>query len=458
MTMLAPPDRAVPADRPSRPTACVVGGGIAGVSAAVRLAEAGWRVTLLESRPYLGGRATSHTDPRTGEPLDNCQHVLLRCCTAMTGLLDTLGVADEVEWHDRLHFIDERGRVDVIASSPLPAPAHLAPSLLRCRFLSPRAKWAVARGMLALRRDDPAPDAMTFAEWLRRHRQPAEAVERFWSPVAVSALNESPGRASAAMAAKVFRDSLLGSRDAFHVGVPRVPLVRLYERVGDLLRTAGGEVRLGTRVARLGVAGGRVSGVTCTRGDVCRADAYVCALPPERVSGVMPPEAAADDSRFAALGRLEFSPIVGVHLWLDRIVLPCPQAALVGSPLHWVFDRGTAPDGTRHLHAVTSAAREWAALSREEITRRVTNELHRYLPASRAAKLVRAEAYKERRATFSATAASESLRPPAAGAIDNLFLAGDYCRTGWPATMEGAARSGYAAADAAIASRKAVSV
>ena len=455
MTTLTPPNDVLRGRADGRPTACVVGGGIAGVAAAVRLADAGWKVTLLESRKYLGGRATSHADPRTGEPLDNCQHVLLRCCTTMVDLLERLAVSGDVAWHDRLYFLDERGRRHVMRAAPLPSPAHLAPSLLSCGFLSARAKLAVARAMVALMREPPPPDDMTFAEWLCRHGQPQEAVSRFWSVVVVSALNETPDRASAAMAAKVFRDAFLGPRNAYEVGVPRVPLVRLYQRVGEVLRRAGGEARVGTGVDSIDVEHGRVTGVQCADG-MHAADAYVCALPPERLDKVFAPAARAEDERLSAAGRLCFSPIVGIHLWFDRRVLDRPFAALVGSPLHWVFDRGIGPEGGQRLHGVTSAAREWADLPREEVVRRASAELHRYAPASAGARLVRAEVFKERRATFSPSPGAEALRPATTGAVRNLYLAGDYCRTGWPATMEGAARSGYLAADAAIRSRKAV--
>lgn len=432
-----------------RRTACVLGGGIAGVAAAVRLAGAGWRVTLVESRNHLGGRATSHTDPRTGEPLDNCQHVLMRCCTTLLDLFERLGVIDQIEWHDRLHFVDDRGRHHVMRAAPLPAPLHLGPALLTCRFLSGGAKLAVARGMAALLRGPPPPDELSFAEWLQRHRQPDEAVERFWSVVIVSALNVRPADASAAAAAKVFVDAFLRGRRSYQLGVPRVPLVRLYENTARLLRAAGGAVRVGTSVAAINVEGTSVESVTFAGGSGLRAAAYVSALPLERLDGVLSAGAKAADPRLSRLTGFSFSPIVGLHLWFDRRVLTVPHAALLGSPLHWVFDRGLATDGSQHLHGVISAATEWADLPRDEIVRRVTVELHRYLPGTRAAVVRRAEVYKERRATFAASPGVERLRPPAVGTIRNLFLAGDYCRTGWPATMESAARSGYLAADGA---------
>ena len=443
----APPPRA---PRCGGPSALVLGGGLAGIAAAVSLADAGWRVTLLEGRKHLGGRATSHVDPRTGEPLDNCQHVLIRRCTRLVALLGRLGVADDIEWHDRLHFLRPGGRHDVLRRSPLPAPLHLAPSLLGCGFLGAGAKLAVSSSMLRVIAGDRGSDDVSFADWLRARRQPAEAVERFWSPVVVSALNECVERASSAAALHVFREGFLADRAGYEVGVPRVPLVRLYDGAGEVLRRAGGTVLAGTPARAVHMEGGRVRGVACGAGRPFRADAYVCALPPERVAKVFAPPAADADPRLSAGGRLAFSPIVGIHLWFDRPVLYLPHAALVGSSLHWLFDRGVGPDGRQHLHGVISAARDHADLPAARIVAEACSEVARFLPAARGAVLLRGEVIKERRATFSPAVGAERLRPEAAGPIDNLFLAGDYCRTGWPATMEGAVRSGELAAAAAV--------
>jgi len=448
-------------------SAIVVGAGLAGIAAAVRLAEAGWRVTLFEARKQLGGRATSHVDPRTGRRLDNCQHVLLGCCTEAIDLFGRLGVDDRIEWHDELYFLSEGGRADRFARCALPPPAHLLPPLLSCSFLSWTSKFAVVRAMRAMRngRDQwlasGGGDDMSFAEWLRRHRQPRQAVERFWSVVIVSALNESIESVSAAAALKVFRDAFLGGANGSRLGVPRVPLADLYERTDALLRRSGGSVVTSTPVGGLNVRDGQVESVRSGDGRVLTADAYVVAVSLDRVERLFPPHIAGLDDRFAALERFTFSPILGIHLWFDRRVLRVPHAVLVNSPLHWVFDRGVDEQGAQHLHAVVSAARQWVGLPAPAILEHVLAELHRYLPSCRPARLVRGEVIKERKATFAPTPGIESIRPSATGSIPNLFLCGDYCRTGWPATMEGAVRSGYMAAaaidgDASLAARLAI--
>jgi zeta-carotene desaturase len=438
----------------STPSAIVIGAGLAGIAAAIRLAEAGWQVTLFEARKQLGGRATSHVDPQTGKRLDNCQHVLLGCCTQTIDLLRRLGVDDQVEWHDAVHFVSEGGRVDVFRPSWLPSPAHLLPSFLRCTFLSWRSKVAIARAMRAIHRGDDGHgggggEDLTFAQWLDHHRQPREALDRFWSVVVVSALNETIEAASAALAIKVFRDGFLGGPGAHRIGVPRVPLVQLYERTEALLQRHHGSIVTSTPVSGLNVRDGLVHSVRSGDGRVLTGDAYVVAVSLEKLAKLLPPRIGAFDNRFAAIDRFAFSPILGLHLWFDRCVLDLPHAVLVGSPLHWVFDRGVDEQGRQHLHAVVSAAREWAALPSPAVLERALAELHRYLPRSRVAQLVRGEVIKERKATFAPAPGIDAVRPGATGPIENLFLCGDYCRTGWPATMESAVRSGYLAAAAA---------
>ena len=455
MTQLAHDPPRLSERRAAGRSAIVVGAGLAGIAAAVRLAEAGWRVTLFEARKQLGGRATSHVDPRTGRRLDNCQHVLLGCCTEALDLFNRLGVDDRIEWHDELYFLSERGQVDRFGRSPLPAPAHHLPSLFSCRFLSWTSKFAIVRAMHAMRngRDQGLAsggggDDVSFAQWLRRYRQPREAVERFWSVVIVSALNESIELVSASAALKVFRDAFLAGPHGSRLGVPRVPLAGLYERTDALLRRSGGSVVTSTPVGGLNVRNGRVESIRSGDGRVLTADAFVVAVSLDRIERLFPPHIARLDDRFAALDRFTFSPILGIHLWFDRRVLGVPHAVLVNSPLHWVFDRGVDEGGAQHLHAVVSAARHWVGLPAPAILEHVLAELHRYLPSCRPSRLVRGEVIKERKATFAPTPGVETIRPAATGAIANLFLCGDYCRTGWPATMEGAVRSGYLAAAA----------
>ena len=436
-------------------SAVVLGGGLAGIAAAVRLAEAGLRVTLVERRARLGGRATSHLDARTDQLLDNCQHVVLGCCTNLIDLYARLGVADLIEWHDRLHFLDRHGCHDVMRRGGWPAPLHLAGSLMKFRCLGWRAKGSIAAALAGMCRNTSAGNrelsTISFAEWLRRHHQPPEAVERFWNVVVVSALNGTVGHVSAAYALQVFRQGFMAHRDAYLVGLPRVPLVRLYDTAKSLVKDRGGRVVTGNAARALRFDGRRVTGVELRCGRRIIGDVYVSALPFDNLHRIAPDDLRAADARLGRLGEFETSPILGVHLWFDRPVTDLPHMVLVDSPLQWVFNRGVDPATNRqYLHAVISAAQDWVDLPAEEILRRVRGELSAYLPAAVDADLVDGRVIKERRATFAPVPGVDAIRPPASGAVENLFLAGDWCQTGWPATMEGAVRSGYLAAAAVV--------
>ena len=435
----------------NRPTALVLGGGLAGISAALALRESGYRVTLIESRKRLGGRASSSVLP-SGQPLDNCQHVVMGCCTALIDLYRRLDVLHLIEWHDEVHFIDRHGAHDVLRPSFLPAPLHLAGSALRFRSISTTAKFAIARAMAALIRIPPASRhefaPITFAEWLRQHRQSTDAMTRFWTPVIVSALNGRPEDVAASYAIQVFQEGFLANRAAQRIGIPQVPLLDLYEPARRSIAQHGGEVITGAGVERLLFDEDRIAGVELFNGQRLSADTYVSALPHARLAEVAPEALLRADPRIASANQLRPSPILGVHLWYDRRVTDLPHFVLVDSPLQWVFNKGTDA-GRHHLHAVVSAADEWMSVPPEQIVTRAADELSHYLPAARSAIVVEARAMKERRATFLPSPGSDAHRPAAAGPVPNLFLAGDWCRTGWPATMEGAVRSGLLAAAAA---------
>ncbi|MDX2016352.1 MAG: hydroxysqualene dehydroxylase HpnE [Planctomycetota bacterium] len=433
----------------------IAGGGIAGIAAALDLARAGVRVTLVETRKKLGGRATSFVDARTGETLDNCQHVAMGCCPAYLSLCKDLGVDHLLTWTRAQHWHEAGGRVSVLKPGLLPAPAHFAEAFTLARFLTLREKIAIARGMLALRGATPLRGLLapgrTFSEVLRDLRQPEGAVRKFWLPVIVSACNLHPDRADANLAAKVFREGFLRSARDTEIGVSSVPLVRLYDAAFDLIQARGGTVILGASVERLtptSLALSRAEGDA-----LLTADAVVCALPCERVPGVVDP--AFHDERFAAIAQTEFSPILGVHLFFDRPVLSTPHAVLVDRPTQWIFRKD---DQGARLHAVISAADDWMPLTEDQIASRVLDDLAACVPASRGAKLVSVRAVKEKRATFAATPAFQASRPATVRADGGgVILAGDYIvPTGdpdlipWPATMEGATRSGQAAAREAL--------
>ncbi len=437
----------------------VAGGGLAGIAAALRLVEFGVEVTLLETRRKLGGRATSFTDPRTGEVLDNCQHVMLGCCTNYEDLLARLGAAHLIRWHTEQYWLEAvpdastRERCSVLRPGLLPAPLHYALSLARATLLSQRQQRTLARACLAiLRADRRDHDDRTFADFLADLDQPPDLIARFWSPIVVSACNADVARVSAAAALHVFQDGFLANPRAGIMGVPAVPLIRLYDRAYNALERAGGRVLLGESVERI-----EPRRVITASGREFPADRVICALPFERVAKALDPALAAADPRIAPLARFTHSPILGVHITFDRPVLPHPHAVLVQRPTQWLFrrhDDAETAAGVQTLHAVISAADDWIDLPEPDIAAKVLADIHACVPAARAARVLAVRAVKEKRATFAPVPGLARLRPAAAPPAhltdDAPILAGDYTDTGWPATMEGATRSGYTAAAVAL--------
>jgi hydroxysqualene dehydroxylase len=466
----------------------VVGGGLAGIAAAVRLADAGVAVTLVETRQRLGGRATSFVDPQSGLVLDNCQHVLLGCCTNLLDLYQRLGVRDRIRWHRRLLFTDSAGRIDVLEADDLPAPFHLTMSLLGFAGLTWREKLAIARGMFALirlgRTGRDAWHDRTFSQWLRLHRQPDGVIEKFWAVIIISALNETPDRVAAHHAMQVFQEGFLAHADAYAMGVSAVPLLQLYDAAQHAIERAGGTVMLATSAERIAFDAQRrhVTGLHIAGDRFLEADALLSAVPFDRLAKLCPPTLRDAEPRLAGLEKIDVSPIIGIHLWLARDdgqpAMPLPHLIFMQSPLQWVFNKGPEPfaqrgrepfsspapttgttaemtpvpflAGAQHVHGVISAAREWVDQPAEAIAAMAVKELRKVLPTARSAKLVHHRVVKEKRATFAAVPGFEALRPSAAGAVGNFLIAGDWADTGWPATMEGAARSGHLAAAAAM--------
>ena len=440
----------------SAPTVLVIGGGLAGLAAAAALAPRGFRVTVLESRQRLGGRAGSFTDAATGQLVDACQHVSMGCCTNFAHFCRTVGIDHLLAPQRKLYFVTPDRRTSVFKADPWPAPLHLGRALLGAHYLTPGDKLRVGYGLAMLLREKPDADP-PLLPWLEAHRQNRRTIDRFWGVVLTSALNETVDRVGLKYARKVFRDGFVRHRDGFTVYVPSVPLGRFY---GPELRAwferHGVTIRENAAARRLAVAppGRPRNGVECVElrdGTTVRADWYVLAVPFDRVTDLLPAELVAREPYFGNATRLSPSPITSVHLWFDRRVMNLPHAVLVECLGQWAFDRGESAPGEHYLQVVVSAARPLRGLGRDEVQRQIVDELGRLFPAVRAATLLRAKVVTEHAATFSAVPGVDRWRPPQASPLANLAVAGDWTATGWPATMEGAVRSGYLAAEAILA-------
>jgi len=453
----------------------VIGGGLAGLSSAVALAEAGCRVSLSEKRPHLGGRATSYTLP-DGSEVDNCQHVTLGCCTNLADFYRRVGAADRIRFYDRLYFVDAKGRRSAIEASRLfPPPLHMAPSFLWFSALTWADKIGIARAMLAIARAGGSPpdiDSISMLDWLRRMKQTSGAIERFWRVVLVSALDEELGRTAARYGIEVFWKAFLGSRAGYRVGIPTVPLAELYEGCRIAVERKGGEVKLRAGVREIRVEGDRFTGVVMDDGAKIPADGCIAAVPHDVLLEMAPKAWSDAGGSLAGLRKLKTSPITGVHFWYDRIVMSEPFLTLLDHTTQWIFNKSLlSADVTKsgdarptnqsekptrnegqYLQLVISASYDLVPRSRQEIVELCKRELAEVLPATREAKLEKATVIKEVNATFSPEPGVDALRPAQQVGVRAFALAGDWTRTGWPATMEGAVRSGYLAAEALLAS------
>jgi len=434
-------------------TITVVGGGLAGLSSACALADAGYHVRLLERRPYVGGRASSYEHPGTGEVIDNCQHVLVGRCTNLIDLYRRLGALDSIRWYDHFTFIEPGGRKSVLQPSFLPAPLHSSFSFLRAHAFSLTDKLAIARGLSAFITGIPQDTEENFVHWLKRHGQTQRAIDRFWYPVLVSALNEDLDRISIRYAGKVFRETFLSSAQAGRMGIPSIPLSDLYGRAIDYLVARGGEVLLRTSVNAIEHDGDQW--IVRSGDQAFPSDAIVMALSFEALASLLPsmPQNTEAESLAAKLAQFEHSPITGIHLWFDREITELDHAVLLDSTIQWIFNKSRLQPGHRdqqgsYVELVVSASRSLVPMQRQEIIDLAMRELARFFPVVNTAKLIKATVVKEVRATYSVRPQLDTIRPTAESPWSGIFLAGDWVATGWPATMEGAVRSGYLAAEA----------
>lgn len=472
----------------SQPTVAIAGGGLAGLAAACALSDAGFRVALYEKRPFLGGRASSYEHPGTGEVVDNCQHVLFRVCTNLVEFYQRIGVGDQIRWFDQMNFIEPGGRISVMKSSFLPAPLHTAPSFLHFPFLTGADKLAIARALVPLTLAAQRDNGQSFRHWLDQHGQTTNAIHRFWRPILVSALSEELDRISISAAAQVVRESMR-SPQARQMGVPKIPLTDLYNAAGDYVRARGGDIHFRCSLE---------SFITDEKSVQLRVadseqtfDYLVASLPFDALARVLP-EAPESVGLRGKIKHFETSPITGIHLWFDRQISNLDHAVLLDRTIQWMFHKSRlqpmrmqesltlamnvrsghareqyesthavkgadsettrATEGGSYIELVVSSSKSLIDKSRSEIVEVALGEVREFFPAAREANLVKSAVIKEVNATYSPRPGIEAHRPGTVTSWPRVFLAGDWTATGWPATMEGAVRSGYLAAEAVVRS------
>lgn len=430
----------------------VVGAGVAGLSAATALSDSGYHVTVLDRKPFVGGRASSYEHPALHEVVD-CQHVLLGCCTNLVNLLERVHASECIRWYNTISFLEPGGRLSDIMPSSLPAPLHASASFLRAKMLDGRDKLAIARGMAHFLHGMPADDSESVASWLARSGQTERAVRHFWEPTLIVTLNDTMANCSLRYAAKVFRELFLKTSSGSRLGIPRIPLGELYGHAAAHLVEKGSAVH-----ERLSVDGmvrlddGRWSVVSAAKS--FEADAVVLAVSVDQMQGLLPklPSTVESGLLGSRLEQFVTSPYITTHLWFEEPFTDLHHAALLDVKYQWLFHKSKIRDWPEergsYIELVIGGSRELLPVGRAELVQLALDELAMFFPASRKARLVKSGVLKEARATFSVMPRMDANRPGQTSPWPGVFLAGDWTATDWPSTMEGAARSGYLAAEA----------
>jgi squalene-associated FAD-dependent desaturase len=443
---------------PDKVSIGIVGGGLAGLAAATALAEEDVSIQLFEARRHLGGRAGSFRIDGNGPPVDHCQHVAMACCTNFLDFCRRTGVSGHFRREQQLHFFgpDQR-RVDLRPPRWLPAPLHLAPFLSRLHYLTYRERWSVARALwrLARHRSQESESSPSMGQWLTAAGQSRQAQERFWNVVLVSALGESLDRASVAAARKVFVDGFMANRQAYQIDVPTLSLGELYdEHVARHLQSRDVTLHRETAVRQIQLTPEALALELADGSRQC-FDLLILAAPWRRVESLLAEDLHARLPEVHGWSEMPSSPITGVHLWFDRPLTDLTHAILVGHLSQWVFNHGGRPTGDKpqegyYYQVVISASRDLPMLGREDLVSRIVDELRAIWPEATQASMLRSQVVTQRDAVFSYTPGLDRRRPAQGTTVPGLILAGDWTRTAWPATMEGAVRSGYLAAEAVL--------
>jgi len=447
----------------------IVGGGFAGLSAGVALAQAGCRVRLIEQKPYLGGRARSFVDSTTGCVVDNGQHLFMNCYHDTLRFLETIGTLDRIRFQPRLtlQFLDRQGDATSLACPSLPAPWNLLAGVLASNNFTSREKLEILRLGRALHsssRDRSCPSGqLTVDQWLARLGQSENLRRNFWDLLAIAAMNEDSRLASAAVFERVLRLALFRSPEDSRLGLATKGLSECYtQAASDFIRAHGGSVETSCDVSRFSISDGACRGVGLRDSTTLEARVVLSAIPCFPFVELLPENLARSEPFFERLLTLRPAPIISINLWFDRALTDQDFIGLRGTTIQWLFNKGRILSSPR-LHAsnsrfpqggyislVISGAHHHIARSKEDLQALALRELGELIPASREAVLLHSLILKERFATFSPTPEAESLRPLATTPVRNLYLAGDWTSTGLPATIEGAVKSGYTAAQAIL--------
>ena len=412
----------------------------------------------------MGGRASSFINPDTAELVDNCQHILMKCCTQLLDFYEKLGVKQYIHWFDKFHFIDRSNQISEIYSSPLPAPFHLFPSLLKFKALGWRDKIGIIYGMFCILSQDETLhtelEKITIDQWLRNHGQTDKAINTFWKPILVSALNEKIEVSSAKYAFKLFRIGFLQSREAYEMGIPSIRLSELYSQpTVNFLHRYQGEVIFKKSVAKIKISNNHVSAIELIDGSEITGDYYISAVTFDILCNLIPEDVISHYGYFTNLEQLNVSPITGIHFWFDRMITELDHLVIPNRTIQWMFNKtknfqnsnsSLNNNENTYLGLVISASNDLMSLGREEIIKIALDEVHEIFPKSKEAKLIKSIVIKEPKATFSPSPGCDQIRPIPESPITNLFLAGDWTKTDWPGTMESAVISGYRCADKII--------
>ncbi len=437
----------------------VIGGGLAGLAAATRLAEAGIPVRVLEANGYAGGRAASFTDDKTGDWVDHGQHLLIGAYRETRRFFERIGVMDlvRIQSRTRVDFLHSQYGLSSLDCPNWPAPLHLLIGLWRLNHLTWRDKLmmtGLGPILYATNPDrQPALDHLTVREWLTRCRQTVRSQREFWDILTIAVLNEKPESASAALFIKVLREAFLFRAEHSRVWLPKTALGQLYPPAAQhYLEQRGSSIRFHSLVRRLRFSGDRLRKIELKTGEQLEVDQVICAIPPSSLAAILPDAVKA--AHFTYLDRFEASCIIGVNLWWDRPILDQPFVGLIDSPVEWVFDKSQLYDPAlacgRHLALVISAANDFADWSKADLIALGLRELRRFFPAARTSEPYHASVIKNRRATFAQRAGMGQFRPAASTPFRNFQLAGDWTDTGLPATIESAVLSGHRAAEWAL--------